>query len=181
MLNAPLPQVSSKGELAPDSLVKFFESRLQFFIKDYRQKRNKNRQCAKWLTGTTIVVAGAVTVLIAVRDSPIAIFRANAEFLGFASLVLSASLTGLGAWDAFEDYRWKWIRYRSTLSKLYAVEDEFGFGKSTNSGMTVATIEQLFARLKSAVDETNEEWTSERGKRIGDFKAGGRGGTNGPE
>ena len=122
-------------------------------------------------------MAGTVTVLIAARDSPI--FQAYAEIIGFASLILSASLTGLSAWDAFEDYRWKWIRYRSTLCKLYLIEEDFGFRKNAAGGITAEMIEQLFTRLKFAVNETNEEWTTERGKRIGDYKASGHGGTNG--
>jgi hypothetical protein len=154
--------------------IEFVEGRLSFFIGDYKRKRNNNRDLSNSVKITTIAVGAIVTILIGLKPS----FDATptAPWLSALTLVLSAGLTSLGAWEAFADHRWKWIRYRATLSALYTIQDDFHFRRKSKQNLTVKEVEEFYMQMRGAVHETNQEWMSQRGNAISD---GGKGGAKG--
>jgi hypothetical protein len=148
----------------------FIHDHLDFFIKDYRNKRNQSRDSAGRFKIINILTAGMVTLLLGIKSSPVLPSTADG-YLSLGALVLSACITSLNIWESFADYRWKWIRYRATLSALYTIRDDFLYAKSGGSVLTAELVDNFYDQLKRAVHETNEEWMSQRGTAIG-------GGTN---
>jgi hypothetical protein len=91
------------------------------------------------------------------------------------TLVVSASLTALGAWDAFADHRWKWIRYRATLSMLYTLQEDLDYRQASKTQLSADEIDQYFQQLKQTVHETSQEWMSQRGNVISSGGSGEKG------
>lgn len=114
------------GQAAPPS-VQFVDSKLKYFIKEYRHRRNVSKYISNASKAASIIGPGALTIVIGLR--PILGDSWFAEYSTAIPLVVSACLTGLGAWEAFSDHRWKWIRYRTTLYAIRKIKDEFDFAK----------------------------------------------------
>jgi hypothetical protein len=163
-----LPTKPKKGHKSPNysSKVEFIEDRLNWFIDDYRKKRNQSRDAAGNFKLINIFTSGTVTLLLGIKSSPI--FSGSIEgYLSLMALALSTGVTALSIWESFADYRWKWIRYRATLSTLYTIRDDFIYAQSGGNILTQEDIDQFYDQLKRAVHETNEEWMSQRGTAIG--------------
>lgn len=156
----------------PDTLpagedeIEFVKWRLEFFIGDYKKKRNRSRDLSNYVRIISIGVGALVTVLIGARPSSDTISANTERWLSVITLVLSAGLTALGSWEAFADHRWKWIRYRATLSALYTIQDDFEFRQKGKSGLSVGDVKEFYMQVRNAVHETNQEWMAQRGNAI---------------
>jgi hypothetical protein len=164
-LEAPPRAADHPGaEDAPPELMALIEERLAFYIADYRAKRNQSRRWTTALKVTTILLAAGITIISGFAASKM--LAAWAEYAGLMTLVLGVTLTALGAWEAFVDHRWKWIRYRVTLAGLYTLEDELRFRHASGQALGAAEAASLFQRLQHIVHETNQEWMSQRGQTL---------------
>ena len=167
-------QPSDSDSLPADPAeVEFVEGRLSFFIKDYKKKRDKSRALSNSVKIASIALGAIVTILIGLKPSFDTSYANAALSISAITLVLSAGLTSLGAWEAFADHRWKWIRYRATLSMLYTIQDDFHFRQKSKSGLSVKDVREYYIQMRNAVHETNQEWMAQRGNSISD---GGKGG-----
>jgi hypothetical protein len=93
------------GPASPEA-VKFLDDRISFFINDYKAKRDVSRSSSNALKALSLTIGGTVTVLIGVR----ALLPEEYWLSGVVSgitLLFSAVLTSIGAWEAFADHRWK--------------------------------------------------------------------------
>jgi hypothetical protein len=143
----------------------FIEKKLRFLIHDYKTKRDENRDDAAQTRKIAIVLGSLVTLLLAVKQ--ISQFKDFEEWFSLVALALSTVLTGLAAWESFTDYRWKWIRYRTTLSNLYSLRDEMHFAKAGNAGqLTNEDVQKFHKLLQETIHESNEEWMKQRGTAI---------------
>jgi hypothetical protein len=169
-------QVSGGIERTPATpeAIQFVDDRLHFFIKDYKKKRNRSRDLSNAIKFTSISLGGLVTVLIGLK--PLLENNAISKWLPAVTLILSAFLTSLGAWEAFADHRWKWIRYRATLSSLYTIQEDFCFRRMNTQQLTLGDITEYYTQMRNAVHETNQEWMSQRGNSIGNAAQSGKGG-----
>jgi hypothetical protein len=75
-------------------------------------------------------------------------------------------------WESFADHKWKWIRYRSTLSSLYTIRDEFNYKRSGETELPLEDLNNLFGKLNRVVHEMNEAWMSQRGNALAGHKEG---------
>jgi hypothetical protein len=143
----------------------YIEKKLRFLIYDYKTKRDENRDDAAQYRKITIVLGSLVTLLLAIKQTPQ--LKEWQEWFSLAALAISTGLTGLAAWESFTDYRWKWIRYRTTLSNLYSLRDEVHFAKAGNAGLlTDEDVRKFHGLLQETVHESNEEWMKQRGTAI---------------
>jgi len=146
--------------------IDFLEDRLNWFIDDYKHKRNLSRDAAGRFKLVNIFISGFVTLLLGIKSVPV--FPASTEnYFSLVALIFSTGVTAVSIWESFADYRWKWIRYRATLSTLYTIRDDFYYAKSGGVDLAPEVIDQFYDQLKRAVHETNEEWMSQRGTAIG--------------
>jgi hypothetical protein len=144
----------------------YIEKKLRFLIYDYKTKRDENRDDAAQNRKITIILGSVVTLLLAVKQAPE--LKEWQEWFSLGALAISTSLTGLAAWESFTDYRWKWIRYRTTLSNLYSLRDDVHFAKAGNAGLlTDEDVRKFHSLLLETVHESNEEWMKQRGMAIG--------------
>jgi hypothetical protein len=157
--------------------MEFLEERLTFFIKDYKNKRDKSRDLSNSVKIISISVGAIVTILVGLKSAFDATYPSVGIWISAVTLILSAALTSLGAWEAFADHRWKWIRYRATLSALYTIQDDFRFGRASKGGMSVEQVTEFYRQVRNAVHETNQEWMAQRGNSLGEGNKGGEKGT----
>lgn len=168
MLNSPeLPSqphaaLNSGSEL--DGKIAFLQERFKFFIKDYKAKRNNARRLSNTFTLVTILSGTFLTLLLGIKS--INMFAVWESELSLLALTLSVAITALNAWLSFTDYKWKWIRYRATLSTLYTIQDDFQYMQTSLSPNRSSKCDEIFELLKRTVHETNEEWMSQRGNAI---------------
>jgi len=158
------PEAVVSQEVAPPGLLGCIEGRLTFYIADYKRKRDLSRARSTLIKAGTIIVSALITVLAGFAASSLA--DPLKPQLGLVILVLGASLTGIAAWEAFADHRWKWVRYRATLGNLYTIEDDLNYRKMAETPITRGEADEFFNRLRQAVHETNQEWTSQRAQTL---------------
>jgi hypothetical protein len=171
----PKPSETESDRAAePDTLsaqqdeIAFLENRISFFISDYKKKRNKSRDLSNTVKILSLGLGALITLLIGLKPF---LDAGLAPYLSAITLLLSVCLTALGAWEAFADHRWKWIRYRATLSTLYTIQDDFHFRQKSRPAISAGDVKGFYAQLRTAVHETNQEWMAQRGNAIsGDNK-----------
>jgi Protein of unknown function (DUF4231) len=134
--------------------------RLHFHIHDYEKKRNRNRKMANTFKLATVCLGGLVTLLLGVKPY----IQSLDNKLSLIALVCSTAMTAMASWEAFTDYRGKWIGARSILVTLYGIKDDLRFALTGES--TPPPANEYYERLKLALNQTNEEWEANRGKMI---------------
>lgn len=137
---------------------------IEFFIEDFKEKRNFSRDRANLFTKITICLGASLTIVLGTKS--FSILSLFSDQISVLALVMSASSTALSSWIAFADHKWKWIRYRSTLSTLYTIRDDLRYAESAGKPLEEKDLNEFFDRLKAAVHETNLEWMSQRGNAI---------------
>jgi hypothetical protein len=149
------------------SKTEFLKKRLRFHINEYKEKRNNSRRQTKAFKLINIVLGALITFFLAIKTS--AIFKDYADvdpILSNIALLFSTLVTALTAWDTFADYRGKWIRSRSVLVTLYNIRDDLRYTLAGDGKPLEAVISEFYERLKLALNETNEEWMSNRGNAL---------------
>jgi hypothetical protein len=89
---------------------------------------------------------------------------------------MSATITGVSAFETFNDPYWKWIRYRTTLVDLYEIRDNLEYLAKRAKPVTEKDVDALFERLKIALKKTNQDWLSKRARVIGETSRPRKGG-----
>jgi hypothetical protein len=143
----------------------YLKERIGYHIKQYRDKRDKNRSWAINIRAATILAGGATTVLLGVKSS--ILFHNIEEYLSVLALLLSAVVTMLTTWEGFRDYHWKWVRYRTTLYDLYTIKDDLLYELAGGGIKRTSQLEDDYNRLRIALKETDEQWASQRMKAFG--------------
>jgi hypothetical protein len=146
--------------------VDFVAERLHFHIDEYVKKRNHNRKMANTFKLTTIFLGGLVTLLLKPYfQSQSPGFQSLGDSLSLIALVCSTALTAMASWEAFTDYRGKWIGARSVLVMLYGIRDDLRFAL-TGGPTPPPQANEYYERLKLALNQKNEEWEANRAKII---------------
>jgi hypothetical protein len=166
----------ANGHAASEEAIKHFEQRLQFFIINFDKKRHFSRVEAFGIQRASITLGAAVTILIGARPLLKGHDGVYDELLSIVTLLLSAVLTALGAWESFAGHKWRWVRYRTSLHTLYAIKEDFEFDKSKGE-LTAERVDGYYMQLRNAVHETNQEWAA---RRAGLDSGGGRSDKVGP-
>jgi hypothetical protein len=142
----------------------FLKDKLKYHIDHFQEKRNYNRRAAHFAQIATIISGGTITILLGIKPTISAYLEACASGV---ALLLSASVTAIAAWEGFADYKWKWVRYRSTLYVLYTIRDDLEYKIACAGKLTIAQVDEFYERIGLAVKETNEQWVSQRMKGLG--------------
>ena len=150
------------NEAQSSTKVEFVAKRLRFHIDEYKQKRNHNRKMANVFKLATISLGGLVTLLLGVKPY----FQQSLnDSLSLIALVCSTAMTAMASWEAFTDYRGKWIGARSILVTLYGIRDDLRFAL-TGEPMPPLLANEYYERLRLALNQKNEEWEANRAQMI---------------
>jgi len=143
--------------------IDFVTKRLGYHIDDYKKKRNRNRKMANTFKLATISLGGLVTLLLGVK--PYLKSQSLDDLLSLIAFVCSTAMTAMASWEAFTDYRGKWIGARSILVTLYGIKDDLRF-TLTGEAAPPLQANEYYQRLRLALNQTNEEWEANRAKMI---------------
>jgi hypothetical protein len=158
-------QGESMTQNASAGQVKFLRAQLEKHINDYAQKRDGSKRSAYFIK-VGIVCGGALTTIILGLKS--SWFPDFDRWLSGTALIISAGITGISAFETFNDPYWKWVRYRTTLVDLYEIRDDLDYLSNGSETIPKSKLDALFDRLKIALKKTNQEWLSKRAKVIGE-------------
>ena len=145
--------------------LKFLERKLAHHIDDYRSKRNWNRSGTTAFAIVTAVIAAVTTILLGLKSNDL--FKAWDPHLSAGALILSALTALIATSEAILGPRWKWVRYRTTLTRLYDLKDELDYEKckaGADRQVADTRLDEIYARLMQILEETNTEWTTQRGR-----------------
>jgi len=155
-----IPQHLSQTSVAAAESVEFLRERIDHFIIRFRPTRDHNRILTKLFKFVSLFLSAVLTILIGFRSIQNPIWIGN--YTLFVPLPLSAFLTSIVAWEAFSDYKWKWVRYRSTLHSLYNLRDNLNFAKAKSGMLSTDEVDAFYQQLMQIVDETEQAWLSQR-------------------
>ena len=147
------------GQLATTAQIAFIAEKIKVMLVYFEGERAESKRATKFMTGAAITGGCLVTVLIGIRALPLP--EVYATPLSVFTLILSATLTGLNSWEAFLGHRGKWVQYRTALSTLRTIQDEFNF-RVGSGGMLVKDVGICFDQLMLLVQETNQAWMNVR-------------------
>lgn len=139
----------------------FLRKKLTNLISDYKDKRDESKRMSRRIKFSGIVIAGATTILIGVGG-----YVVNNAWASIMALIFSATATMLSAWDGVEGHTWKWVAYRTMLSRLRNIEDELQFLKANNISIDGDEARRIFNAIESVLLKSNEAWENTRANNL---------------
>ncbi|WP_095204183.1 DUF4231 domain-containing protein [Mesorhizobium carmichaelinearum] len=145
--------------------IEWLRTRLKQHADSFDRGRLWNRRQAFYFTLGASVIGASTTVLIAIQQNDLLSekWKSTASIL---SLLTSAFVSILAAWEAFFDPRWLWVRYTSTLNSIYELSDQLEYLSKKENEPSAEIVDKLYERLALTLQQTNSEWEKKRASRI---------------
>ena len=154
-----LPTTSSSEEAI--STITLIETWIEERISSFDQRRKFYRKEAYRFILIATGLSSLTTILIGVGQ----IY--NLTFISVISLVTSATMSFLTAWESLYGYRQRWIQNNDTLMQLYALDADIQYHKARSENhLTLEEIDQFYNRYKKILQTANEKWREDRTKAI---------------
>lgn len=80
------------------------------------------------------------------------------NFFSIVSLVTSASLTIVAAWDGVFHHKKLWLNAAITLNELYELNTDIRHVEAGSAGVSQEQANQFYARYKEIMKRTNDRW-----------------------
>ena len=147
--------------MSVDASVKKLRKDLDAQIKSFAEKRmtNKRRALSLKMLATTFSVL--TTILLGLKGFEY-LTESSLPFKNL-TLVLSALVTLVSAFDGFFNHRALWVRYTLTVSNLRAIQDELDYATADASASpSQAKVDELFKKYQNVLSETNTSWQTLR-------------------
>jgi hypothetical protein len=129
-----------------------------------KDEADHNRSMAFSLRIVIAALSAITTVLVGISGKPI-IGEQNAQYLSMLTLVVSATISVIAAWDAFFTFRDVWILFSQGIQDLYGLERELHYLEA-NGNLTGPRLDDIFKRFQGILDDTNRSW----GRRRSSFR-----------
>lgn len=133
---------------------KLAQNKAFFQLQSSRSKR-------RWVIIRTmaIMISGVVTIILGLKATPgMAI---SSDLTANVALVLSACATFLAAVEATFDYRWTWINYSLTLTRIYGIEDDLEYKRMAGE-LSQDDLDDAFTALSETLQSVNYSWKERR-------------------
>ncbi|MCQ0092920.1 SLATT domain-containing protein [Roseovarius sp. M141] len=151
-----------------DAQIQFVLDKLQQNKVFFSRQSIKSKRAWVLIRTATILLSGAVTVILGLKASPwVAI---NTDLTANIALVLSAFAAFLAAAEAAYDFRWTWINYTLTMTRLYGLEDNLQYKRAAGE-VTQEDLDAVFAEFSDTLAGVNEKWSKRRMREGGAAKA----------
>ena len=128
-------------------------------IKRLEGEADHNRLWAFRLRITVAVLSAVTTVLVGISGKSI-IVEPYVQILSIVTLVVSATISVIAAWDAFYSFRDIWILFSEGIQGLYALQRELKYVKV--DGNSEPRLDDIFKRFQKIVDDTSRSWGRRR-------------------
>lgn len=101
------------------------------------------------------VVSAITTVCIGIQTF---VSDKYSNLFGIVSLLSSASVTVVAAWDGIFHHKKLWINWVVMLNELYELENDIRHTEATSNVVTQEQINTFYSRYKKIMRDTNERW-----------------------
>jgi hypothetical protein len=136
---------------------KLLDEQIEQNIANLDQKRSYYRSRAFAYAIATSALSASTTLFIALGK----IYAS--DILSVLALLASTTITVVATWDAFFNYRQRWIQSNETLMDLYALRSDLAFERSLSNGQLeeqkLRTFQMRYSTLLAAA---NRGWTQAR-------------------
>ena len=120
-----------------------------------RASRREDKKKSAFVAIYMGVVSAITTICIGIV-SYLPITYSN--FFGIVSLLTSASLTVVAAWDGIFHHKKLWINAARTLNELYELNIDIRHTETGTNGVSQEQANEFFERYKKIMKDTNERW-----------------------
>ncbi len=143
----------------PKNPLNLLETWIQDRINSFDRRRNFYRSGAYRFTLITAGLSSFTTILIGISQ----IY--DSTNISVISLITSASISFLSAWEGLYGHRQRWIQNNDTLMKLYALDSDIQYQKARSGNkLTIEEIDQFYERYQRILQLANEKWQEDRNK-----------------
>ncbi len=123
------------------------------------QRTRANRADDKRKSAFVAVYVGIVSAVTTVCIGIVSFLPKHyAGVFGIASLLTSASLTVVAAWDGIFRHKKLWINAATTLNELYELDADIRHTQGSSNGVNQAQANLFYARYKTILRDSNERW-----------------------
>jgi hypothetical protein len=126
-------------------------------IKNHIQWKSANRVDDKRKSMLVAVYVGAVSAVTTVSIGLGSLLPEYKSLFGIVSLLTSASLTVVSAWDGMFHHKKLWVSNVRTLSDLYELESDVRHAESTNC-TSQPEVNEFYQRFKKILRENSDHW-----------------------
>ena len=140
---------------AHDKQLAFLRERLKSNAEFFHRRRDYNSWVALRIKISIATLGAIISVVLGLR-----LAHLSTELASDIALVLSAFVTVLSITDATFDFRWRWISYGLTLTRIYGLKDELEYFSASETGATSEQLDSIFWRLQATLADMNNNWAS---------------------
>lgn len=149
-------------EKSSEDKTNFLEEKLDVLIGKYQQKQHKSRGNAHICKVSILLLTASTPLLLGLKEYKY--FQQYDDPLSVTALFFSAAAASIASWEAFSNYNWKWVHYRSMLSKLHQLKDEINY--HSGSKIEAKKMDKYFSRLMTTLAQADSEWMQIRAESI---------------
>jgi len=124
-------------------------------IKWARTSRIDDRRKSAFIAVYTGVASAITTICIGIVSF---LPDSYSSFFGVVSLITSASLTVVAAWDGIFQHKKLWINTAITLNELFELDTDIRHVEASTNGITQALTNQFYLRYKKIMKNSNDRW-----------------------
>ena len=104
------------------------------------------------------VYLGVVSAITTVCIGIVAFLPESYKVFGIISLISSASVTVVAAWDGLFHHKKLWIHYAMTYNEFRDLERDIRHAEKSSSGITQDQTNKFYSRYKQIMKDHNERW-----------------------
>jgi hypothetical protein len=147
--------------MKPAERLEWLETEIDNIVKRYKTESTHYKKVAFRLKIVSVFLAAFITVFLGLKLKETRL----TEILSNASLVLSAAITVLSAYEAFFDPRALWVRETVTFARLKDLERDILFWKSgkDTEDINLEELDGFKLRLDQILADTLKYWMKIRG------------------
>lgn len=124
-------------------------------IKWAQSSRNDDKKKSAFVAVYMGIVSAITTVCIGIVSF---LPDGYSNAFGIISLLTSASLTVVAAWDGIFHHKKLWVNASKTLNALYELDTDIRHAEASASGVSQDQSNEFYERYKQIMRDTNERW-----------------------
>jgi hypothetical protein len=143
-----------------DQRLTFLRERLKMNKEFYRRESERNKRRSILVKLSVTIVGAIITIVLGVKST--SLVAVSSDTTSNIALLLSALVTILSVTDTTFDFRWVWINYSLTLTRIYGLEDELEYLAAGEGRVSAEQLDSIFNRLQATLAGINDSWMSRR-------------------
>jgi hypothetical protein len=128
-------------------------------IQRMKDGRINDKRKSAFVAIYTGVVSSITTICIGIVSF---IPESYSNIFGLISLLTSASLTVVIAWDSIFQHKKLWVNTATALNEFYELDTDIRHLEANPNGITQTLTNQIYERYKKILKDNNDRWKNIR-------------------